>query len=493
MIARARAIASIRATPASLAEVLSRGQWRRTRHLQLASDLLSDLYFGDLDVDVLIFSMPPRHGKSELASHWFPVWVLDHDPTKRIGLASYEAAQASKWGRATRNTIQEHSSSLRVRISQDSTAKARWSTTVGGGMMTAGVGGPFTGEGFDWMIFDDLIKNWKQATSRLYLDSLKDWLLSTALTRLEPGGKVVVPMTRWAVDDVVGILENKEGLKVKVVSLPAIAEEADPIARQPGEALWPERYPAEKLLSMAKTVGRKINAAVFQQNPLKDKGDTFSKQHFRYWTREMNGEVVLCLHSDEGDKRIRLAACTRFSTVDLAVKPGKTNDYVVNAAWALTPAGDLVLFDRLRFKRSAPGQLKAFRQFHHRNGLAFQVIESVAFQMAMVQFMREGDHDNPPLPVREFNPGKYGNKEQRAQSAAVYQEGGKMYFPVEAQAPWLGEWEQEHTDFPGGDNDDQVDTSSMAVIEVVSGRVTAGSQRIVLGSDLLTRVSPWRD
>lgn len=474
-----------------MAEVVSKNQWKRTRHLQLVSDLVSDLLHGDLDYDAVVFSFPPRHGKSSMVSHWVPVWAFDRNPRMKVGLASYAADVAGRWGRKVRNTIQENPGLLRCRVSQDSKARSYWNTTAGGLMMTAGVDGPFTGEGFDLLIFDDLYKGWRQAYSKLYRDMVAEWIDSVALPRLEPGGVILVPMTRWHVDDAVGVLTKGGGLKVKIVNFPAIADENDEIGRKPGEALWPERYPIERLLKLKGKIRSDIWDAVFGGKPRKDKGETFDRSRFRYWKPEMNDELVIVLNKPEGEKRVPLRECLRFSTVDLAVKPGKRNDFVVNAAWALTPWYDLCLFDRLRFKRTAPGQLDAFRQFHTRNTLAFQVIESVAFQMAMVQFMREGDVNNPPLPVREFNPGRFGNKEQRAASASVFIEGGKMYYPSEEYAPWLPEWEAEMTDFPDGEHDDQVDTQSMAVLLLVAGLLGADDSDLELDSELLSRASPW--
>jgi predicted phage terminase large subunit-like protein len=484
-----------------MGETLSQGKWRATRHLSLLSDTLADSIYRQNGVENVMASMPPRHGKSYLTSWWTPVWVLDLHPEYKIGLASYELQIAAKWGRLVRNTIQEHTSSLRVRVSRDSKARSRWDTTAGGGMLTAGVDGPFTGEGFQVLILDDLYKNWRQSKSHLYRDMVWDWFLSTALTRLEPGGVIWIPMTRWDEDDIIGRIQAQapgseeledRGLEFTEICLPALALENDLMGRKEGEALWPERYPAKRLLVIKRTVGHLIWRAVFMQRPLAGEGKVFARQQFRYWRPQTNGSLLWLLTGGEGDadRRVEPRRTVRFATVDLAAKDKEQHDYVVFSAWALTHSNDLLLVDRIRFKSEAPGQLAAARQFFARNG-GFLVVESVAYQHALIALLRRGDANHAPVPCREFHPGRYGDKIARARSAQVFQEGGQLYYP--AKAEWLDEWEEEIVNFPNVEHDDQVDTQSMAVLEVVNGRIGVGVAAIELDSELLERVNPWGD
>ncbi|NMA28428.1 MAG: terminase, large subunit, partial [Burkholderiales bacterium] len=217
------------ASPAALAEWLSDGSWVRARHLERLNDRLLDFATGR--IRRLLVSMPPRHGKSELISHWLPVWYLNTWPERRIILATYGADFAADWGRRVRNTVQEHADSLRVRIAQDSAASNRWHTTAGGGMVAAGAGGPLTGRGADLFIIDDPIKTAEDAYSATWRERVWDWWTTTARTRLEPGASVVVLMTRWHDDDLAGrILRNAQesGDGWEVLNLPALAEEGDP-------------------------------------------------------------------------------------------------------------------------------------------------------------------------------------------------------------------------------------------------------------------------
>jgi len=116
--------------------------------------------------------MPPRSGKSELVSHWFPVWILEHWPESKVMLASYEAEFAAHWGRQVRNSIRDHEDRLTVRVASDSAATNRWETTAGGGMFTAGIGGPFTGRGGNLLLIDDPVRNMQQANSHTYRETL---------------------------------------------------------------------------------------------------------------------------------------------------------------------------------------------------------------------------------------------------------------------------------------------------------------------------------
>lgn len=210
---------------------------------------------------------PPRHGKSDLISKWFPLWCLEHWPHKRVILCAYSDTFASRWGRRVRNEAAEYKDQLTVRISQDSKANDDWETTEGGGMKTAGVGGPITGRGGDIMIVDDPIKNWEEAGSSNRRDTVGDWWDTTFLTRLEPGGIVVLDMTRWHEDDLAGrIIESTEGKDWKVINLLAEAEEGDILGRAVGDPLWPERYGREDLAKV-KRRSNYVWESMYQQRP----------------------------------------------------------------------------------------------------------------------------------------------------------------------------------------------------------------------------------
>lgn len=194
----------------------------------------------------LVVEMPPRHGKSELLGKYFPAWYLGTFPERRVIYVSYGAKHARQFGLAARNIFAEWGRRVfGAAISPDSSAADAWNIRDhGGGMVTTGVGGPLTGKGADVLIIDDPIKNAAEAVSQTHRDAIWNWFHSTGLTRLEPGGAVIVNMTRWHRDDLVGRLrqQNKQG-PWRALSFPAICEIPDELGRRRGDALWPQRYP----------------------------------------------------------------------------------------------------------------------------------------------------------------------------------------------------------------------------------------------------------
>ena len=182
----------------------------------------------------IIVLMPPRHGKSELISHYVPIWFLENWPNLNIILTSYEADFAASWGRKVRDTIQKHRNELSVRVSPASSSAARWNTTAGGGMITAGAGGAITGRGGNLIIVDDPIKNWLEAQSDTTRQRLLEWFYSTLYTRAEPDATIIIIQTRWHESDLAGDLIAKNTGEWQVIRFPALAETDDPIRQKNG-------------------------------------------------------------------------------------------------------------------------------------------------------------------------------------------------------------------------------------------------------------------
>jgi hypothetical protein len=295
-------------TPASLAVRLSQGQFKTWNYIQLLSRKLVDVAMGRCPR--LILCLPPRHGKSELVSKWFSIWYMENFPANRIILASYEADFAAKWGGKARDVIQENQELLSIRFKSKNPAQHYWETTEGGAMMT--------GKGANIFLIDDCIKNSEEANSLTMREKLWEWYTSTARTRLEPNGAMVVVCTRWNSDDLVGRLINPEfssekGTREKweVFCFPACAEpeserhysqfgvtvnnlrldsmtsvqtkqpvksirqvladENDPewrdiLGRKRGEALCPDRYD-ENDLARIRSVSLRDWYSLFQQRP----------------------------------------------------------------------------------------------------------------------------------------------------------------------------------------------------------------------------------
>jgi predicted phage terminase large subunit-like protein len=272
-----------RATPAGLAATASRGRWRTAPHLDLLNDRLVAVAEGRCPR--LLITMPPRHGKSYLTSHHFPAWFLGVYPDRRVILTSYEADFAAGWGRKARDVLEVVGPDLfGVAVRHDSKAADRWDIEGHtGGMTTAGVGGPITGKGADLLIIDDPVKNAEEAASPTYRQRAWDWYTSTAYTRLEPGGAVVLIQTRWHEDDLAGrVIANaaESGESWDVLNLPALAEGSDPLGRRPGQALWPERFDEVDLARIRATLGSYYFTSLYQQRPAPAEGDIFRRSWF---------------------------------------------------------------------------------------------------------------------------------------------------------------------------------------------------------------------
>ena len=273
----------LRATmePAAFAEYESHGSWLRVTHLELLNRHLLDLHAGM--THRLLVSMPPRHGKSYLVSRVFPAWWLGTHPSDRIILCSYEAEFAASWGRQVRDLLDEHGQSLfGVSLKDDSQAAHRFDVAGNrGGMITAGVGGAITGRGANLLIIDDPVKSAEDSQSEAMSKRLWDWYRSTARTRLEPRGAMVIVMTRWHEADLAGrLLADPGGEEWTVVNLPALAEDDDPLDRELGEALWPERFSKEDLEATKRALGSYLWSALYQGRPAPLDGDVFRKSWF---------------------------------------------------------------------------------------------------------------------------------------------------------------------------------------------------------------------
>lgn len=202
-------------SPAELANKISNNRWTKPKHIQYIDNMLVKI--ANSEIFRLIINMPPRHGKSELISKYFPFWYLGHFPDKRIILTSYEASFAQSWGRKVKELIEEFGEPIfKIKLNPSSrSAKSFDIKEHYGGMACAGAGGAITGKGADLIIIDDPVKNDKQAHSIVYRERIWDWFLATVYTRLEPEGAIIVVMTRWHEDDLCGrIIESMNNCSI---------------------------------------------------------------------------------------------------------------------------------------------------------------------------------------------------------------------------------------------------------------------------------------
>ena len=409
--------------------------------------------------------MPPRHGKSELLSHWTPVWFLANWPWKRVGLAGYGADFAARWGRRARDTIAQNPNGLGIKVRGDLSSASNWELTTGGGMITAGFGGPFTGFGFDLMVIDDPIKNRQEANSAAMRRHIWEWWRSTARTRLEPSGSIIVVQTRWHEEDLIGQLlggvPNDDGYEYALdewqhIKFPALAEEGDPLGRELDAPLWPERYDTGALAAVRLDIGPQEWAGLYQQRPAPMGGSVFLAKDFCYFRADEESETY-ALATRQGIKHVPQSACHRFCTVDTAESIRERADYTVAATWAVTPDRDLLHLDQARVRVESPDITPLLQQVNAKWQPGYIGVEGKpVFQAAR----RAG------LPVRELRADT--DKWTRAQPAAARLSAGSVYFL--AGASWLAEMEDELVVFPNGAHDDQVDVLAYAALEVARGR-----------------------
>jgi predicted phage terminase large subunit-like protein len=395
-----------------------------------------------------VVEIPPRHGKSQFISRWFPVWFLNMFPDKSVILSSYSVEYAVQWGRLVRNAIDEHQERLSVAVASDSAAAQRWNTTAGGGMYAVGVGGSLIGRGGDVMILDDPIKNDEEANSAFSREKMWDWYQSTWRSRLEPGGTIIILMTRWHVDDLVGRLLQHDPEGWTRVRFPAIAEEHDILGRKPGDALWPERYNLASLDAIKKDTSSYWFSALYQQNPIPREGGFFKRDWF---------EIVEAAPTQHN--RVRFWDLAGSD----AIKQNSNPDYTVGTLVSKT-GGKYYIEDVVRLRGTPAEVERRIKATAILDGPRTRVHieqEPGSSGAYVITRFREILDD---FVVKPFRP--TGPKELYADKLAARAEAAVVKI---VRAAWNDDWLNELESFPRGMHDDQVDSAAKGVA-VVSKR-----------------------
>lgn len=259
-------------SPGAMAAVLTDGREMQAPHLDLIDAAFEQVAAGK--PTKLLLTMPPRHGKSRRAARWAPLWFLRRRPEHRVMLASYSSDLADDHGRWIRDAILTYGPQLGIGLRGGSTAANRFDLTgTEGGLVAAGVGGGLTGKGAHLAVVDDPIKDAAEATSPTMRKRLWDWWQAVLLTRIEPGGSVIVIQTRWDVDDLAGRILAEESDRWTVIDLPALAlSDDDALGRQVGDPLWPERYDHDALAEIRRSVGERVWWSLYMQQPRPQEG-----------------------------------------------------------------------------------------------------------------------------------------------------------------------------------------------------------------------------
>ncbi|MFF2821179.1 terminase large subunit domain-containing protein [Kitasatospora cineracea] len=269
---------AMRHSPGSLAAVLTDGKEMQAPHLDLIDQAFQRIAAGESIR--LLLTMPPRHGKSRRAARWAPLWYLAQRPDHRIMIASYSSDLADDHGRWIRDAITEWGEQLGLNLHPGSKAANRFDIlSKEGGLFAAGVGGGLTGKGANLAVVDDPIKDDADAQSPTMRRRLWEWWQAVLLTRVEPGGSVIVIQTRWHEDDLAGrILAGETASDWTIIDLPAIADsEDDALGRKIGEPLWPARYGRKALAAIRRAVGERVWWSLFQQKPRPVEGGVWQR------------------------------------------------------------------------------------------------------------------------------------------------------------------------------------------------------------------------
>ena len=393
----------------------------------------------------LMLFMPPRHGKSTLASIAFPAWHLGRHPQHEFISCSYSGSLAMNFSRKVRQVLREpvyKNIFEKTRLDKDSQSVESWNTSDGGGYVAAGVGGGITGKGAHVLLIDDPVKNREDAESDNNREATWDWYTSTAYTRLAPGGGVLVILTRWHDDDLAGRLLRfaEEGAdQWEVVKYPAIAEMDEPF-RNEGEPLHPERYSVDALEQIKKAIGPRDWTALYQQNPVSDEGDYFSRDMIRYY--------------EDGD--VDYDKLRYYCAWDLAIGQRDRNDYSVGMVIGVDEYDQLYVVDVVRGKYDGFELVERILDLYEQWRPGIVGIEKGHIEMALGPFLEKRTRERK-LNEAYFKDLKVGRRDKEARARAIQgrMQQGMVYFPKDAV--WTGPLVAELLRFPNGTHDDQVD------------------------------------
>ncbi|HEY9826361.1 MAG TPA: terminase family protein [Stenomitos sp.] len=400
--------------------------------------------FGDRDYKILIVTVPPRHGKSQQCSIDFPAWFLGRNPSKEIITASYSADLAQDFGGKTREKVdspQFQAIFPEIKLKEDEKARGRWRTKDGGAYTAVGVGGPITGRGANVLLVDDPIKNREEAESEVIRAKVWDWFTSTAFTRLEPNGVVIIIMTRWHMDDLAGKILAHPTLskRTRLIRFPAIAEKDNPPFRKLGEPLWKDKYPVDSLLEIKNTIGPYDWAALYQGNPVLTENQEFKPQ----WIRKIT------------EHEVSMMQCRRYLTIDTAMSKTAQADFTGFCDNSVNREN----FWHLRAWQSKIGPeelVNALFALHESNNYDRIGIERTAYLDGLKPYLdSEQRRRNVFLPIVELTHRQTAKEIRVRGLIPVY--ASKSVFHIEGKCTAL---EEQMINFPVGMHDDVLDATA---------------------------------
>lgn len=378
------------------------------------------------EIDRLMIFMPPRHGKSELATRRWPAWCIGRKPDLQVVSASYNSDLAMDFGRDVRNIVasseyQEVFPGVELRA--DSKAANRWHTNNGGIYVAVGVEKSLTGRGADILLIDDPLKDRAEADSETTREAVWKWYQSTAYTRLMPGAAIVLIQTRWHEDDLAGRLINGAD-EWDVLELPAIDKQ--------GEALWPEWYDRQALERIKANIGPREWSALYQQQPQPDEGGFFQRAWFAEWDT--------------------LPKLNIYGTSDYAVTD-EGGDYTVHRVWGVDEHGSLYRLAGWRGQTAADEWIERKLDLIRDHKPLAWFGEAGVIQKAVDPMLRRRMQERKVFCRMEWLPSIH-DKPTRARGFQARAAMGKVRFEPNADI-------SEFLTFPAGKHDDEVDVASL--------------------------------
>ena len=397
----------------------------------------------------LIVNMPPRHTKSEFASYLLPAWIMGHAPKTKIIQATHTGELAFRFGRKVRN-LMDHEDYKRVftnvELSQDSKAAGRWETNHGGEYFATGVGGAITGRGAALLIIDDPHSE-HDALEEPAFDNAYEWYTSGPRQRLQPGGIIVIVMTRWSTKDLTGRLVGaQKEIKAdqwEIIEFPAIFPNS-------GNPIWPEYWKKDELLSVKASLNEQKWQAQWQQAPTSEEGSIIKREWWMKWESKTPPNNIQHI----------------IQSYDTAYSKKETADYSAITTWGVfTSEADgkvyLILLDAVKGRWEFPElkrkSLAKYKQYEPET----IIIEAKASGLPLTHELRQVG-----IPVTNFTPSKGNDKHVRVNAVAPVFEAGQVWVPDER---WAQEVIEECAAFPFGDNDDYVDSTTQAVLRFRQG------------------------
>jgi hypothetical protein len=419
------------------------------RHHKIMADAFERVANGELKR--LIINMPPRHTKSEFASFLFPAWFLGKFPEKKIIQTAHTAELAVGFGRKVRNLVntEGYQEIFPTKLSSDSKAAGRWNTHAGGDYFAIGVGGAVTGKGADVLIIDDPHSEQEamQGNPEVY-DRVFEWYGSGPRQRLQPGGSIIIVMTRWSKKDLTGqILANsmkRDGDEWEVIEFPALLPSGNP--------LWEEFWSKKELEAIKAEIPVSKWEAQYQQNPTSEEGAIIKREMWKIWEDE---EPPFCDYiiqswdtAFEKNNRADYSACTTWGVF-----------YKVNADGR--DVANIILLDAFKERMEFPELKQKAKEMYMEWEPDTLIIEKKAAGAPLIYELRQLG-----IPLQEYTPSKGSDKIARVNAISDMFASGFVWCPA---TRWAEEVMEECAAFPNGEHDDIVDSTSQALLRFRKG------------------------